>query len=112
MFLINPLFCMTQRSRQKFKYLEKEKKFNGKFFIILNKLSVGKNFLTPKGTPLSAFGPNIENLQLVIESESKTAISWFQSNKIIVNPRKYQCVVIPKKRKAILENQFDLIKKR
>ena len=60
MFPINPLFCMTQKSRQKFKYLEKEKKFNGKFFIILNKFSVGKNFLRPKGLSISAFGPNIE----------------------------------------------------
>ena len=81
MFLINPFLCMSQKSRQKFKYLEKEKKFNGKFFIILNKLSVGKNFLRPKGMSLSAFGPNIENLRLVIESESKTAMSRFQITK-------------------------------
>ena len=32
-------------------------------------------------------------------------------NKIIVHPGKFQAVAIPKKKKVILENQFDLIKK-
>ena len=47
---------------------------------------------------LSAFESNITNLKLILESESKAAISWFQSNEIIVNPEKFQCIMIDKKK--------------
>ena len=43
---------------------------------------------------LSAFESNIKNLKLILESESKTTISWFQSNKMIVNPGKFQGIII------------------
>ena len=45
---------------------------------------------------LSAFESNIKNLKLILESESKTTISWFQSNKMIVNPGKFQGIIIDK----------------
>ena len=45
-----------------------------------------------------AFESNIKNLKLVLESESKTAISWFQSNKMIVNRGKFQSIIIDKKK--------------
>ena len=41
---------------------------------------------------------NSLNVKLIIESESKTAISWFQSNKMIVNPGKFQGIIINKKK--------------
>ena len=44
------------------------------------------------------FESYIKNLKLIIESESKTAISWFQSNKRIVNPGKFQGNMIDKKK--------------
>ena len=44
------------------------------------------------------FESYIKNLKLIIESESKTAISWFQSNKRIVNPGKFQGIIIDKKK--------------
>ena len=47
---------------------------------------------------LSAFESNITNLKLILESESKAAISWFQSNEIIVNPGKFQGIIIGKKK--------------
>ena len=47
---------------------------------------------------LSAFESNIKNLKLILESESKTAISWFQSNKMIVNRGKFQSIIIGKKK--------------
>ena len=47
---------------------------------------------------LNAFESNIENLKLILESESKTAISWFQSNKMIVNPGKFRGIIIDKKK--------------
>ena len=32
---------------------------------------------------LSVFESNIKNLKLILDSENKTAISWFQSNEIL-----------------------------
>ena len=47
---------------------------------------------------LSAFESNIKNLKLILESESKTAISWSQSNEMIVNLGKFQGIIINKKK--------------
>ena len=47
---------------------------------------------------LIASQQNIKNLKFILESESKKAISWFQSNKMIVNPGKSQGININKKK--------------
>ena len=47
---------------------------------------------------LSAFESNIKNLKIILESESKKAISWFHSNKMIVNPKKFQGIIFDKKK--------------
>ena len=47
---------------------------------------------------LGSFESNIKNLKLILESESKTVISWFQSNKMILNPGKFQGIIIDKKK--------------
>ena len=60
---------------------------------------------------LSAFESNIKNLRLILESESKTAISWFQSNKMIVNPGKFQGITSTKRNKIILQNTSVSIRK-
>ena len=65
------------------------------FFYFIDKASV-HNFADDNS--LSAFELNIKNLKLILESESKTAISWFQSNKMIVNPGKFQGIIIDKKK--------------
>ena len=57
----------------------------------------------------SAFESNIKNLKINLESESKKAISWFQTNKMIVNLRKSQGIFIDKKNKIILQNTSVLI---
>ena len=48
---------MTKKSRQKLKYLEKEKSFNGEikktFFILFKGLSVAKNCFRPENAPLT-----------------------------------------------------------
>ena len=47
---------MTKKPRQKLKYLEKEKSFQGgieSIFIIFKGLSTAKNCLTPENTPLN-----------------------------------------------------------
>ena len=47
---------------------------------------------------LSAFESNIKTLKTILESESKKTISWFQSNKMIFNPGKFQGIIIDKKK--------------
>ena len=50
---------MTEKSRQKFKYLENKKSFQGEikstFLIIFKGLSVGKSCLRPESAPLMVF---------------------------------------------------------
>ena len=69
--------------------------FFNNFFYFIDKDSV-HNFADDNS--LSAFESNIKNLKLILESESKTAISWFQSNEMIVNPGKFQGIIIDKKK--------------
>ena len=69
--------------------------FFNDFFYFIDIASV-HNFADDNS--LSAFESNIKNLKLILESESKTAISWFQSNKMIVNPGKFQSIIFDKKK--------------
>ena len=67
--------------------------FFNDFFYFVDKASV-HNFADDNS--LSAFESNIKNLKLILESESKTAISWFQSNKMILNLGKFRGIIINK----------------
>ena len=48
---------------------------------------------------LSALESNIKNLKIILERESEKA-TWFQSNKVIVNPGNFKASSSPKKRKS------------
>ena len=69
--------------------------FFNDFFYFIDKASV-HNFADDNS--LIASQQNIKNLKFILESESKKAISWFQSNKMIVNPGKSQGININKKK--------------
>ena len=60
--------------------------FFNDFFCFIDKASV-HNFAHDNS--LSAFQSDIKNLKLILESDSKKAISWFQSDKMIVNQGKF-----------------------
>ena len=45
---------------------------------------------------LSSFAKTIENLISILESESKIIINWFKDNHMIVNPGKFQAIIIDK----------------
>ena len=66
--------------------------FNDLFYFIDK--AGGHNFANDNS--LSAIESNIKNLELILESESKTATSWFQSNEMIVNTGKFQGIIIDK----------------
>ena len=59
----------------------------------------------------SAFESKIKNLKLILVPESKTAISWFQSNQMILNPGKLQALSSTKRNKIILQNTAVSIRK-
>ena len=42
---------------------------------------------------ISAFANTINELINILQSESETAISWFQNNEMIVNPEKFQAII-------------------
>ena len=65
--------------------------FFNDFFYFIDKTSV-HNFADDNS--LSVFETNIKNLRMILESESKKAISWFQSDKMIANPGKFQGIII------------------
>ena len=67
--------------------------FFNDFFYFIDKASV-HNFADYNC--LNAFESNIKNLKLILESESKTAISWFHSNKMILNLGKFRGIIINK----------------
>ena len=48
---------------------------------------------------LTAFANNIQNLIHLLESESRLAVvKWFKDNKMIVNPGKFQVIILSKKK--------------
>ena len=47
---------------------------------------------------LTAFANNIHNLIHLLESESSVAIKWFKNNKMIVNPGKFQAIILDKEK--------------
>ena len=49
---------------------------------------------------LSMFEETIQNFIALLETGSNTAIKWFQNNKMIVNPGKFQAIIIEEKKKC------------
>ena len=46
---------------------------------------------------ITAAERTIENLLSTLETESQAAIEWFKLNQMIVNPEKFQAIVVKKK---------------
>ena len=68
--------------------------FNDFFYVI--EIANSHNF--PDDNTLTAFANNIQNLIHLLESESSVAIKWFKDNKTIVNPGKFQTIILNKKK--------------
>ena len=54
----------------------------------------------------TTFSQNVRNLTSVLESESDIAIDWFKPNKMIVNPGKFQSIIIDNKKKRSRKRNF------
>ena len=57
---------------------------------------------------LTTFAQNVLNLISVLEFESNIAIDWFKTNKMIVNPRKFQSNIIDKKKQDHTKETFEI----
>ena len=57
---------------------------------------------------ISAFANTINELINILQSESETAISWFQNNEMIVNPEKFQAIIINPKNGTRLPSKYTL----
>ena len=57
---------------------------------------------------LITFAQNVCNLISVLESQSNIAIDWFQTNKMIVNPGKFQSIIIDKKKQDHTKEAFEI----
>ena len=58
---------------------------------------------------LSACANTISDLINKLESDSKIAIEWFKMNKMIVNPNKFQAIVLNKKRSDLANTNFNKV---
>ena len=47
---------------------------------------------------LSAFAENVSKLINILQSESEVITDWFKKNQMIVNPDKFQVIIIDKKK--------------
>ena len=47
---------------------------------------------------LSAFAENVSKLINILQSESEVITDWFKENQMIVNPDKFQVIIIDKKK--------------
>ena len=45
---------------------------------------------------LSAFATTVSRLIKILESESEVVIDWFKKNKMVINPDKFQAIIIDK----------------
>ena len=57
---------------------------------------------------LSVWANTISDLISKLESDSYIAIEWFKMNKMIVNPNKYQTIVLNKKRSDLTNTNFQV----
>ena len=50
---------------------------------------------------ISAHADTLEELKIILCSEANIAINWLKDNKMIVNPDKFQAIVLSKSKKSI-----------
>ena len=76
--------------------------FFNDFFILLCNVSV-HNFADDN--TLTSFARTVKNLVSILESESNCAINWFRDNSMIVNPDKFQAILLDKRNSDLHLNE-------
>ena len=57
---------------------------------------------------LSAWGETVSKLIDTLESESNIAIDWFTKNEMIINPYKFQAIILDKKKSNLTNIAFTI----
>ena len=57
---------------------------------------------------LTTFPQNIVTLISVLQSESNIAIDWFETNKMIATPSRFQSIIIDKKKQDHVKEIFEI----
>ena len=57
---------------------------------------------------LSAWGETVSKLIEMLESESNIAINWFTKNEMIINPDKFQAIILYKKKPNLTNIPFTI----
>ena len=84
--------------------------FINDLFLFINKAKLA-NFADDN--TIYADSAEMETLQGILEKESETAIKWFKQNQMIVNPDKFQALVLGRhKHKHILIIIYQIFAKR
>ena len=60
----------------------------------------------PDGSTTATFSNSVDELIADLQKESENVIDWFRSNKMVVNPDKFQSIIINRLRK--LKNSYEL----
>ena len=79
--------------------------FFNEFYNFIKNANV-LNFADDK--TFTTFAQNVGTLISILESESKIAIDWFETNKMIVNPGKFQSIIIHKKKQDHTKETFEI----
>ena len=72
--------------------------FNCFFSDFFNFIEIANAHNFSDDSTFTASANNIQNLIHLLESDSSVAIKWFKDNKMIVNPRKFQAIILDKKK--------------
>ena len=78
--------------------------FNDSFYFIL--LATAHN-LADNNT-LACFSKTVQDLIGFLESECEVALNWFNENKMIVNPGKFQVIIIDKRKRVHTNEIFKI----
>ena len=96
--------CLTLRFgvfdyvQQKCSYFQKFCAFAPCILRHIENHSSNNTFNFADDNTLTAFANSIQNLIHLLESESSVAMKWFKENKMIVDPGKFQAIILNKKK--------------
>ena len=78
--------------------------FNDFFYIIL--MASAHNYADDK--TLISFDKTLEDLIKILEHKCEVALTWFRSNKMMVNPNKFQAILLNKSKSAHVKETMNI----
>ena len=79
--------------------------FFNDFYYFIKKANV-HNFAD--ANTLTTFAQNVQTYALFLKSESNITIDWFETSKMIVDPGKFQSIIIDKKKQDLNKKTLEI----